>query len=150
MKKIRVNVRTAVANESIRRETRNGREVIIVPSATMPDNVVMNGIRYPAEEIHKSYGSLERSLAPLHHPVDADDNFLSANDPEALNGYYFGAYNSDVTQKDGRVFLDKVIDVKRAQESDRTFPCLIPCPRRLAHSLFFRNKRSSGVLFGAI
>ena len=32
----------------------------------------------------------------------------------------------------------------------RTFPCLIPCPRRLAHSLFFRNKRSSGVLFGAI
>ena len=32
----------------------------------------------------------------------------------------------------------------------RTFPCLIPCPRRLAHSLFFRNKRSSGLLFGAI
>ena len=25
------------------------------------------------------------------------------------------------------------------------FPCLIPCPRRLAHSLFFRNKRSSGL-----
>ena len=35
-------------------------------------------------------------------------------------------------------------------DPDRTFPCLIPCPRRLAHSLFFRNKRSSGVLFGAI
>ena len=40
--------------------------------------------------------------------------------------------------------------VNDAQDDVRTFPCLIPCPRRLAHSLFFRNKRSSGLLFGAI
>ena len=40
--------------------------------------------------------------------------------------------------------------VKHFEMGHRTFSCLIPCPRRLAHSLFFRNKRSSGVLFGAI
>ncbi len=118
MKKIRVNVRSPVAVNAIRREVHNGRDVIVVPSATMPDDIVMNGIRYPAEAIANSYRTLERSLAPLHHPVDEAGNFLSAADPDALAGFYFGCYNSGVKREKGRVLLDKVIDVKRASESE--------------------------------
>ena len=117
-KRIRVNVRTAVHNDTIRREKREGRDVIVIPSATMPDDIVMNGIRYPAQEIKNSFHTLERSLAPLHHPVDDDDNFVSASDPVALNKNYFGCFNSNVRQEDGRVLLEKVIDVERARESD--------------------------------
>ena len=68
MSKVRVNVRCANVGK-IRRETRDGREKIIVPSATLPDDVVMNGITYPAAEIEASYKTLEGTPAPLGHPT---------------------------------------------------------------------------------
>lgn len=117
MSKVRVNISTAVNAKAIRRETRNGRDLIIVPSATLPDDVVMNGIRYPAAEIAKGYKSLERSPAPLGHP-NRNGAFLSAKDPEGLNQSYIGAWNENVRQENGRVLLDKVIDVAYANQLD--------------------------------
>ena len=35
---VRVNVRTALNTAKVRREKLNGRDVLIVPSATMPDD----------------------------------------------------------------------------------------------------------------
>lgn len=114
MKRVRINVRTLVNSAAIRTETRNGREVIVVPSATLPDNVVMNGIRYPAKAIEASFKSLERTLAPLGHPKAADGGFLNAKDPEAINRHHIGAWNENVRREGGRVLLDKVIDVQAA------------------------------------
>ena len=54
-KQVRVNVKTAINSSGIRRERRDGRDYIIVPSATMPDNIVMNRVRYPADEIAKAF-----------------------------------------------------------------------------------------------
>lgn len=42
MRTVRVNIRTLANAGAIRREKRNGRDVVIVPSATLPDNIVMN------------------------------------------------------------------------------------------------------------
>ena len=81
-KQVRVNIRAAVNAAKIRTEKRNGREVMVIPSATLPDGVVMNGIRYGAEAIAASFKTLDRTLAPLGHPVGADGGFLSAKDPE--------------------------------------------------------------------
>ncbi len=114
-KKIRVHVSTRVNNSMIRRERRGGRDIIVVPSATMPDNVVMNGIKYPAEEIEKSYMTLDRKPAPLGHP-NIDGMFVSASDPEGINRGYIGAWNENVRRQNGRVFLDKVIDVEYAKQ----------------------------------
>lgn len=113
---VRVNIRTLANTAAIRREKRNGRDVIIVPSATLPDDVVMNGILYPAAEIAKSFKTLERTPAPLGHPA-INGKFLSARDPEGINGHYIGAWNENVRQEKGRVFLDKVIDVEFANQS---------------------------------
>lgn len=113
----RVNVRCLVNSAEIRREKRNGRDVIIVPSATMPDDVVMNGILYPAAEIAKSFKSLERTPAPLGHP-EINGRFVSASDPEGLNQSWIGAWNENVRQEKGRVRLDKVIDVEIANRSE--------------------------------
>jgi hypothetical protein len=120
-KTIRVNV-TSVANaKAVRKEKRNGRDVIIVPSATLPDDIVMNGslgpILYPADEIAKSFKGLERTPAPLGHPT-INGKFVSASDPEGINIGHIGAWNENVRREKGRVFLDKVIDVEVANRSE--------------------------------
>lgn len=114
---VRVNIRTLANTAAIRREKRNGRDVIIVPSATLPDDVVMNDILYPAAEIAKSFKTLERTPAPLGHPT-INGAFVSARDPEGINLGWIGAWNENVRQEGGRVLLDKVIDVEVANRTD--------------------------------
>ncbi len=116
-RKARINIRSVANTKAARRIKRNGRDVVIVPSATLPDNVVMNGIRYPAEEIEKGYKSLERTPAPFGHPT-INGLFVSARDPEGINIGYVGAWNENVRRENGRVFLDKVIDVEVANRSE--------------------------------
>lgn len=113
---IRANIRATVNSEMIRREQRDGRDVIVVKSATLPDNIIMNGIMYPAEEIEAGYKSLEGSPAPLGHPT-FNSMFVSARSPLGLNIGYFGAFNANVQRQNGRVLLEKVIDIERANES---------------------------------
>lgn len=117
MNKVRVNVRSIANVKAVRKEKRNGRDVLIVPSATLPDNVIMNNIRYPAEEIAKSYIGLNRTPAPLGHPT-VNGKFVSASDPEGINVGYIGAWNENARQEGGRVLLDKVIDIEVANRSD--------------------------------
>ena len=116
MKRVRVNIQSVANVKAGRRDKRNGRDVVIVPSATLPDDIVMNGIRYPADEIEKSYASLNRTPAPLGHPT-INGNFVSARDPEGINIGYVGAWNENARRQDGRVFIDKVIDVEVANRS---------------------------------
>jgi len=116
MTRVRVNVRTAINKDKIRRERRNGRDIIVVPSATLPDNVVMNGILYPADEIEKSYHTLNETPAPLGHP-NIDGEFVSASHPEGMVRGFIGAWNENVRRENGRVFLDKVIDVEFANQT---------------------------------
>ncbi len=117
MKQVRVNVATLANASKIRREKRHGRDVIIVPSATLPDGVVMNGIRYPADVIAKSFHTLEGTLAPLGHPM-VNGKFVSAASAAGLALSYIGAHNENVRRENGRVFLDKVIDVEVANRSE--------------------------------
>lgn len=116
-KKIRVNVRSVANVAAVRKEKRNGRDVVIVPSATLPDDIVMNGIKYPADEIAKSFMTLNRTPAPFGHPK-VNGKFVSARDPEGINISYVGAWNENVRQGGGRVLLDKVIDVTVANQSE--------------------------------
>lgn len=115
MKTVRVNVRAAVNAASIRRERRDGRDVIVVPSATLPDGVVMNGIRYPADEIEKSFATLDGTPAPLGHPT-INGSFVSSSDPRGMVRGFVGAWNENVRREGGRVLLDKVIDVGFAKQ----------------------------------
>lgn len=101
----------------LRREKRDGRDLIIVPSATLPDNVVMNAIRYPAAVIETSYQTLEGTPAPLGHPV-VNGKFVSARDPQGIVRGFFGSWNENVRRESGKVLLDKVIDVAFANQSE--------------------------------
>ena len=114
---VSVNVRSIANSKKAKKVVRNGREVIIVPSATLPDNIVMNGIRYPAEEIEKSYMTLEMTPAPLGHPA-VNGGWVSARDPEGINRNWIGAHNENVRREGGVVLLDKVIDVQVANQTE--------------------------------
>lgn len=74
---MQVNITTQVNSQSIRREMYNGREHLVLPSYTLPANVVMNGGLYTAEEIDAHYQGLEGTLAPLGHP-QVNGQFVSA------------------------------------------------------------------------
>lgn len=116
-RQVRVNIRALANSAEIRKEKRNGREKIIVPSATLPDDVIMNQILYPADEIEASYASLNNTPAPLGHPM-IDNKFVSASEPEGINIGWIGAHNENVRRENGRVFIDKVIDVEVANRSE--------------------------------
>ena len=115
---IRVNLRATVNAASIRREVINEREHLIIPSYTLPGDIVMNRGLYPSEEIDKAYTSLEGSLAPLGHPM-IDGEYVSAKLPEAINAYHVGAFNRNVEKRGNRVYVEKAVDVETASQSEQ-------------------------------
>lgn len=118
MNVIRVNASAKVNNNDIRHITHNNRPHIIVPSYTLPDDVVMNGGLYPAAEIAKSYKTLEDTPAPVGHPV-LNGKFVKSKTIEAINAHHVGAWNKNVERHDGRVYIEKWIDVEVAERSEQ-------------------------------
>jgi hypothetical protein len=114
-----VQCSTKIGKSAIRRESIDGVEHIIVSSSTLPDNIVMNGCLYSADEINKSYQSLERTLAPIEHPTDKDGNYISASDPDAIHKFHAGAFNVNVKRENGRVHIEKHINVQEALKTNR-------------------------------
>lgn len=117
--RVMVQCTTAVKPNAVSRETIDGVEHIIISSHTLPENIVMNGILYPAEEVEAGIHTLERTLAPVEHPSDAQGNFISASDPDAINNFYAGAFNTNVRKEGNRFAVDKTINVQEALKTDR-------------------------------
>jgi len=108
-----------VNRKHIRRENRKGVEHIILTSFTLPPDIVMNNGLYPAEEIEKSFLSLNRTPVTVEHP-EIDGMFVSANDPEIDFDFRFGAFNENARKlPDGRIALDKVINVQKALKTEK-------------------------------
>ncbi|HIA8530116.1 TPA: hypothetical protein ACWS2F_001679 [Escherichia coli] len=118
MSKELIQVNTKLTANTIRRETYNGREHIVVPSYTLPFNIVMNREYYPEAEIIANYQSLEGTLAPLGHPT-VDGKFVSAFSPEGLNTGFCGAWNRNVELRGNRVYVEKWVDVETASHSSQ-------------------------------
>ena len=108
-----------VNKSNIRRETRNSVEHIVITSFTLPPNIVMNRVLYPAEITARDFATFNRTPAPIEHPV-VDGNFVLASDPEADLEFRIGAFNENAEiMEDGRLKLEKVINVQKAMTSDK-------------------------------
>lgn len=115
-KQLRVNIRVKVNTNEIKESVdANGRAIWVLPSSTLPNDVVMNGIKYPASEIAKSFNSLEGTPAPMGHPMVRGE-YVSASHSEAYP-FLTGAINRNVEYKDGRVFLEKHVDIEYAKRN---------------------------------
>lgn len=118
MNKELIQVNTKLTTNTIRRETYNGREHFVVPSYTLPFNIVMNHEYYPEAEIIANYQSLEGTLAPLGHPT-VNGEFVSAFSPEGLNIGFCGAWNRNVELRGNRVYVEKWVDIETASHSEQ-------------------------------
>lgn len=115
---MQVNITTRVNSKSIRREIYNNKEHWVLPSYTLPANVVMNGGLYTAEQIDAHYTGLEGTLAPLGHPT-LNGEFVSAFSPEGINQGHIGAWNRNVKKAGNRVYLEKWVDIEVAKQSEK-------------------------------
>ena len=113
----RVNLTALVSNSAIRLEVHNDRKHLVLPSYTLPDDVVMNGLLYPHSEIEASYKGLEGKLAPLGHPT-VNGVYVSANMGEAINALHIGAWNRNVERRGNRNYLEKWVDIEYAANTE--------------------------------
>lgn len=113
---LQVNAFGKVTGE-IKRVMHNGREHFVIPSFTLPDNVIMNGGLYPADEIAKSYKSLQGTLAPVGHPV-VNGKPIVATSALAINAHYVGVWNQKVERDESskRVYIEKWVDIEFASK----------------------------------
>ena len=107
MKLSSIHVKSLAINASnISTTTINGQEHYVIRGAVpIVDDIVMNGGLYPAEEINNSYQTMERKLMPIGHPM-VNGKYVSANDPQAVNDYYAGAWAQNVSKASDKVVMD--------------------------------------------
>lgn len=113
MQKALVHIRCNTGK--VRRERRDGRDIMVVPSFTLKSGIVMNRIKYEHDEIEKAYKSFERSPAPLGHPT-VNGKFVSAKDPEGIARGWVGSWNENVRREGDRIAIDKIIDIDQAKQ----------------------------------
>lgn len=117
-----VNVISELKLNEMEAIDRHGRACYKVSARTLPDDIVMNRVKYPASEIEKGYRTLNNKPAPLGHPKVGGWN-VSGNDPEGINRHWCGAWNGNVRrvlESNGkyRIHHDIYIDIEKAKESD--------------------------------
>ena len=115
-----VNVLSVVNSKSkITTQIIDGKEHIVINDVVpIVDDIVMNGIFYPSDEINKSYMTLNDNLMPLDHPRINNEN-VSALNPQAINNYYIGAWGRNVRKAGDKVLMDAYIDRKFAESTEK-------------------------------
>lgn len=111
MKLSSIHVKSLAINASnISTTTINGQEHYVIRGAVpIVDDIVMNGGLYTAEEINNSYQTMERKLMPIGHPM-VNGKYVSANDPQAVNDYYAGAWAQNVSKANDKVVMDVYVN----------------------------------------
>ena len=115
-----VNISTLVANSEIRTEVVEGISFTVLPSRTLPPNIVMNGILYDEKDVEASIGTLDMSPVTLGHPV-VNGKFAPASDPISQAAYgILGAHNRVKGKTDdGRWVVEKLIPTEQLQNTER-------------------------------
>lgn len=115
-----VNISTLVANSEIRTEVVEGISFTVLPSRTLPPNIVMNGILYDEKDVEASIGTLDMSPVTIGHPV-VNGKFAPASDPISQAAYgILGAHNRVKGKTDdGRWVVEKLIPTEQLQNTER-------------------------------
>lgn len=79
------------------------------------DDIVMNAVLYPADQLANSIDSLEGKPAPAGHPKNGDGHYISALSGDALLNAYMGAVCVNARHEGGRSLVDVVINEAQAK-----------------------------------
>lgn len=115
-----VNISSLVLNSDIHTETIEGVSFTVIPSKTLPKDVVMNSILYSEEEVERTIHTLDGSPVTLSHPV-INGKFADAYEPIAVAKFGFGGGFNRVKGKtdDGRWIVEKLIPTEQLQNTER-------------------------------
>jgi len=115
-----VNIASLVVNSDIRTEVIEGVNFTVIPSKTLPKDVVMNSILYPSEEVEAAISTLDMSPVTIGHPV-VNGKFAPASDPISQAAYgILGAHNRVKGKTDdGRWVVEKLIPTEQLQNTER-------------------------------
>ncbi len=119
MKLSSIHVKSLAINAAnISTETIDGDEHIVIRGVVpVVDDVVMNGGLYPAAEINKAFQTLEGNQMPFGHPKIGGE-YVSANNPRAVNKFHIGAWAENVRKDGDRVVMDMKINKRYASATD--------------------------------
>lgn len=79
------------------------------------DDIVMNAMLYPADELASAVNSLDGKPAPAGHPKDASGRYISALNGEALLSSFCGAICRNARHESGRTLVDVVVNEAQAK-----------------------------------
>lgn len=110
MAKKLIRILTAVNASAVSKE---GGKYLIKGVCGAVDDIVMNGMLYPADQLAKGIATLNDKPAPAGHPKNAKGQYISALNGEALLNAYMGAVCTNARHEGGRSLVD--IEVNEAQ-----------------------------------
>ena len=79
------------------------------------DDIVMNSMLYPADQLAVAANSLEGKPAPAGHPKDPQGRHISALNGEALLSSFCGAICRNASHEGGRTLVDVVVNEAQAK-----------------------------------
>lgn len=111
MKK-RVHIRSAVNAANV---SKSGSVYTIKDVCGAVDDIVMNSVLYPADQLASGAPTMEGRPAPAGHPKNADGQAISAMNGEALLTSYIGAICRNARHEGGRTLSDIVVNESQAR-----------------------------------
>ena len=100
-----------------RTETLDGKECLVVPAIAMQEGV-MNNIFYPAEEINAYPETWNGRPVTINHPVDANNNFISAGNAKVIETQAIGIVLNAKTE-DSKLKCDFYLDIEKCNRINR-------------------------------
>lgn len=115
MAKKRVHLLSTVNASAV---TKTGGTYTIRDVCGAVDEIVMNGMLYPADALAAAAPTLEGKPAPAGHPKNAAGQFISAVNGEALATAWIGSYVRNARHEGGRTLVDVVVNEAQAKAAD--------------------------------
>lgn len=115
MARKRVHLLSAVNAANV---SKSGSTYTIANVCGAVDEIVMNGMLYPGEQLAAGAKSLDGKPAPAGHPKNDAGQFISANSGAALLTSYQGAVCRNARHEGGRTMVDVVVNERQAKASD--------------------------------
>lgn len=112
----RVHILSAVNAANI---TKTGGRYTIRDVCGAVDDIVMNGMLYPADQLAAGVASLEGKPAPAGHPKNGAGQFISAMNGDALLTSYMGAVCRNARHEAGRTLVDIVVNEAQARAHEQ-------------------------------
>ena len=118
--KMQVNVLTTINSASnISEQIIDGDPHYVIKNVVpVVDDIVMNSILYPGDEIKKSFHGLDGKPAPYNHPM-IDGKYVSASMTRAANQFSVGAWIENSSHDGSKALVDMKVNKVVADRSDK-------------------------------